>query len=78
MSFYICQRSKGEHQPYPGLLQPLQIPRDAWTDISMGLIEGLPKSDGKETILVVIDRLTKYAHFIALNRPSHGDCEIVP
>ena len=35
----------------------------------MDFIEGLPRSQGKTTIFVVVDRLTKYAHFTALSRP---------
>jgi hypothetical protein len=62
----ICQISKTEKLPYPGLLQPLPIPTQKWTEISLDFVEGLPKSKGKEVILVVVDRLTKYAHFIPL------------
>lgn len=65
----ICQRAKSEHCPYPGLLEPLEIPDMAWQHITMDFIEGLPKSSGKDVILVVVDRLTKLAHFIPLSHP---------
>ena len=47
----------------PGLLHSLHIPKQKWEEISMDFIEGLPLSDGKDKILVVVDQLTKYAHF---------------
>ncbi|KAJ4783151.1 polyprotein [Rhynchospora pubera] len=65
----ICQLNKGEHVPTPGLLQPLPIPSQAWSSITMDFIKNLPKSEGKEVILVVVDRLTKYAHFLSLSHP---------
>ncbi|KAJ4821432.1 polyprotein [Rhynchospora pubera] len=65
----ICQLNKGEHTPSPGLLQPLPIPSQAWSSITMDFITNLPKSEGKEVILVVVDRLTKYAHFLSLSHP---------
>ena len=63
----ICQISKTERVPYPGLLNPLQIPKTKWSEISLDFVEGLPKSKGKDVILVVVDRLTKYAHFIPMS-----------
>ncbi|KAL2226249.1 UNVERIFIED_CONTAM: Transposon Ty3-G Gag-Pol polyprotein [Sesamum indicum] len=65
----ICQRAKHENNQYPGLLQPLPVPEQAWSCVSMDFIEGLPNSDGKDSILVVVDRLTKYSHFLALKHP---------
>lgn len=65
----VCQRFKGENVHVPGLLQPLPIPNKVWTDISMEFIKGLPKSQGMTTIFVVVDRLSKYAHFMALSHP---------
>lgn len=64
-----CQRCKRENTLTPGLLQPLLIPDQDWSCISMDFVEGLPKSQSKDTILVVIDRYTKYGHFIALTHP---------
>ena len=54
----ICQRNKAENIACLGLLQPLPIPDQIWSDISMDFIEGLPKSHGKDVILVIMDRLS--------------------
>ncbi|KAJ3706667.1 hypothetical protein LUZ61_010372 [Rhynchospora tenuis] len=64
-----CQLTKPEHTPLPGLLQPLPIPPEAWNSIGMDFITGLPKSEGKEVLLIVVDRLTKYGHFLPLAHP---------
>jgi hypothetical protein len=52
----------------PGLIHPLHIPDQKWEEISMDFIEGLPMSDGKDTIFVLVDRLTKYAHFMEVRK----------
>jgi hypothetical protein len=51
------------------MLQPLEVPSQVWTDISMDFIEGLPKVGGKSFILTVVDRFSKNAHFIMLGHP---------
>jgi transposase InsO family protein len=68
----ICQISKIERVHYPGLLHPLNIPTTKWSELSMDFVEGLPKSKGKNVILVVVDCLTKYAHFLALAHPYNA------
>ena len=63
----VCQQSKSEKFFPTGLmLQPLPIPEQKWESISMDFIAGLPKVQGKDCIYVVVDRLTKYAHFFPL------------
>lgn len=65
----ICQQVKGEHVHSPGLLKPLEIPQEPWRDIAMDFITGLPKSRGFEVIWVIVDRFSRYAHFLALSHP---------
>ncbi|KAL4582832.1 hypothetical protein LXL04_007393 [Taraxacum kok-saghyz] len=61
-----CQSVKyPTRKPY-GLLQTLPVPTDVWNDISMDFITHLPPSQGKTAIWVIVDRFTKFAHFIPL------------
>ncbi|GKA80245.1 retrotransposon-related protein [Tanacetum coccineum] len=61
----MCQRQKTDLAAYPRLLQPLPVPEKIGSEISMDFKVGLPKSQGKTVIFVVVDRLSKYAHFMA-------------
>jgi hypothetical protein len=65
----ICQQAKIEKVAYPGLLASLSIPKNAWHTITLDFIEGLPKSAGYNCIMVVVDKFSKYAHFVALSHP---------
>ena len=65
----LCQQAKSEYIKKPGLLSPLPVPKEAWNMVSMDFISGLPKSKSYDTILVVIDKFSKYGHFIPLAHP---------
>ena len=65
----VCQRIKSETSSLAGLLQPLSIPTTPQTDVSLDFVKGFPKSQGFEVILVVVDWLTKYAHFVPVSHP---------
>lgn len=55
-----------EQQALGGLLEPLPIAEKPWKSVSMDFISALPKSEGYDSIIVVVDRFSKYATFIAV------------
>jgi hypothetical protein len=62
-----CQQVKAEHHRSTKMLKPLLIPNWKWDEITMDFILGLPKAPTREnSIWVVVDRLTKNAHFISM------------
>lgn len=65
----VCQQTKHEHSRPVGKLEPLPVPTIPWHDLTMDFVEGLPKFEGYNTFMVVVDRLTKFAHFIPLRHP---------
>ena len=61
----VCQRVKAEHQVPSRLLQPIRIPEWKWDRITMDFVVGLPLTGRKhDSVWVVMDRLTKSAHFL--------------
>lgn len=65
-SCQVCQQIKDLYRQPAGLLQPLPVPDLVFEEITMDFITCLPSSKGKATIMMVVDRLSKYAHFVAL------------
>ncbi|GJU95410.1 putative reverse transcriptase domain-containing protein [Tanacetum coccineum] len=62
-----CSKVKAEHQRPSGLLQQPEIPEWKWDKITMDFITKLPRTkSGHDTIWVIVDRLTKSAHFLAI------------
>jgi len=67
-SCLTCQKAKAEHQRPGGMLQQLEIPKWKWDSIAMDFVTHLPRTvRGHDAIWVIVDRLTKSAHFLAVN-----------
>ena len=65
----VCQAEKSVHRLPAGLLQPLQLPEEKWSDISLDFIMGLPVSErGNDGILTVVDRATKMVHLVPVQQ----------
>ncbi|KAI3735710.1 hypothetical protein L6452_15220 [Arctium lappa] len=65
--YVTCSQVKDEHQRLYGSLQSLEIPKWKWEHITMDFVTKLPKTlRGHDTIWVIVDRLTKSAHFLAM------------
>jgi hypothetical protein len=68
-----CQRVKAKHQRPAGLLQPMKMPEWKWEEVGMDFIMGLPHTQrGYDSIWVIVDWLTKVAHFIPVKTTYHG------
>jgi len=63
----MCQQIKNCPQQPFGPLVPNKVPNGPWEIISMDLITQLPESNSYNTICVIVNRLTKRAHFIPIN-----------
>ena len=64
-NYDVYHRVKAEHQSPAGTLQPLDIPEWKWDKIGMDFITRFPRTKrGNNAIFVVIDRLSKVAHFL--------------
>lgn len=68
----VCQQAKPDRTKLPGLLQPLEVPSQAWHTLSLDFVEGLPSSGQFNCILVVVDSFTKYGHFIPMHHPFNA------
>ena len=62
-----CQQVKAEHQKLEGLLQPLEMAEWKWEHVTMDFVTHLPRTpQGHDAVWVIVDRLTKSAHFLAV------------
>ncbi|GJZ16806.1 putative nucleotidyltransferase, ribonuclease H [Tanacetum coccineum] len=69
-----CLKVKAEHQKPSGLLVQPEIPQWKWDTITMDFVTKLPKtSNGYDTIWVIVDRLTKSAHFLSMRENDSMD-----
>ena len=70
----ICQQIKAEHQAHSSKLQSLSIPKWKWERITMDFVVGLPRTFRKhDAIWVIVDRLTKSAHFLPIQQSDSLD-----
>nr|GEY54751.1 putative reverse transcriptase domain-containing protein [Tanacetum cinerariifolium] len=66
-----CAKVKAEHQNPSGLLQQPEIPEWKWEKITMDFVSGLPRTpSGYDSIWVIVDRLTKSAHFLPIKKTN--------
>jgi hypothetical protein len=63
----VYQKNKVEKINTPSILLPLAIPSQRWEEVSMDFITSLQKYEGKNVIMGIFDRITKYAHLFSLS-----------
>jgi hypothetical protein len=72
-SYLVCQNNKIEHLHLASLLQPIPVPSQIWSDIAMDFIKGFMKVGGNSVILTMVDRFSKFTHFIPLSHLYSGN-----
>jgi transposase InsO family protein len=65
----VCQQNKVKHLHPTGLLQPLDVPNAVWSHVSMDFVERFPCVNRKSVILTIVDRFSKYVHFMPISHP---------
>ena len=68
-----CQRMKNRTEEVAGKLKLNEVPERLWTHITVDFITKLPVVAGKDAILVVYDRLSKMAHFVATTEATSAE-----
>ena len=62
-----CQQIKDEHQKPAGLLHPLEVAEWKWEHVTMDFVTHLPRTSRiHDAVWVIVDRLTKSAHFLTV------------
>ncbi|XP_028053735.1 uncharacterized protein LOC114258073 [Camellia sinensis] len=78
LGFTLTDSVKAEHQKPAGLLQPLPIPEWKWEHLTKDFVVGLPRTPrGMNSIWVIVDRLTKSAHFLPVKTQYNADKLVV-
>ena len=72
---HMCKQAKASWNAYNGLLQPLPMPERPWVDLTIDFVVGLPKSQGYDAILMVVDQLSKERHYIPCTEDNGTDAE---
>ena len=70
---HVCKRSKGSRFKKQGVLQPLLVPKQRWQHISIDLVTGIPKAQGCDAILNVVDRLSKERYYIGTTKKLNAE-----
>ena len=69
---HVCKQAKASWDAYNGLFQPLPVPEKPWVDLTMDFVVGLPKSQGCDSVLMVVDWLSKEKHYILCMEEDNG------
>ena len=70
---HVCKQSKDSQSKKQGILQPLPVPEQHWQNINIDLVTGIPKVQGCDAILTVVNRLSKKRHYIGTTKKLNAE-----